>query len=330
MYNKEETNSSEKKVPEGFVPLRNTLVSAGVSVGYDAVSDSPIVGGQKLNKNDSRLLRVGDDYWIDETYAKSFIPKAYENPYKEQMQTILSELADTEFSYDPASDSSLQAAQEQAMLAAKQSANSRGLLGGTTAETMRLRAAQELVPQYEQMAYERYLKDRQGKIEMLSVLDTLADSAFSEYTEKTSLAQKEREFAKDVQTEADKQASLLRTEAFDREKLDREEALRREELALDREEMEQTATAKEFANQLDKVVAMGVVDEEAAKILGIAAGTLTREEKDFLEKIRREEESEAQKIAAEQARDDREWERKKELLKLETDEKIRAALATRK
>ena len=152
------TNSGAT-APKGYTPLRNTLAAEGVTVGYDAATDSPIVGGHTLNKNDSRLLKIGDDYYIDEKYARNFIPKEHENPYGKQTKTLLSELADMEFFYDPDSDASLKAAQEEAMLASKQSANARGLLGGSTAEIMRQRAAQDLVPVYEQMAYQRFQND---------------------------------------------------------------------------------------------------------------------------------------------------------------------------
>lgn len=304
--------------PKGFTPLRNTLSAQGVSVGYDAVADAPIVGGQLLNKNDSRLMKVGDDYWIDETYAKSFIPKAYENPYKQEINSLISALTDMEFTYDPKKDSALAAAQEAAMLQAKQSANSRGLLGGSTAETMRQRAAEALVPQYEQLAYARYAQDRAAKQETLSLLSGLAENAFSEYKDLSSMTLDAKKYANDVQAAAD-------TKAY-----------RAETLAQDRLENMQNQAAKTFSNQLAKVMAMGEVDEAAAEVLGLPVGTLTAEQRQFITKLKAAAESEAAQIAREQekdaaalAKEEREWEREKELLTMQTNEKIRAALATK-
>ena len=188
--------------PRGFTPLRNTLSAAGASVGYNKLADAPIVNGQMLNKNDSRLIKVGDDYWIEEGYAKSFVPKSFKDPYEKETKSLVSELTNMRFSYDPQSDASLRAAQDEAMLAAKQAANSRGLLGGSTAEIMRQRAAQELVPQYEQMAYARYNADRAGKLETLSTLGALSKNAFSEYESERDAGLSERVFADSVQNTA--------------------------------------------------------------------------------------------------------------------------------
>jgi len=309
--------------PAGYTPLRNTLSGAGASVGYDATADAPIVNGQMLNKNDSRLIKVGDDYWIDEAYAKEFVPKEYENPYKEEMNSILSALTDMQFSYDPAKDTALRAAQDEAMLAAKQSANARGLLGGSTAEIMRQRAAQALVPEYEKLAYSRFADDRNAKMEMVSILGTLAENAFKEYAGEAELALQNRKYAQDAQVAADNRAKTAQEAALSREKLEREDAFAREEL-------EKNTAVKTFSNQLDKVIAMGVVDEEAAAVLGLPAGTLTREQWQFVTKLA--EAAEAEKRAAAEkeqeradalAEEEREWERKKDLLKFQTDEKIR-------
>ncbi|MBE7024655.1 MAG: hypothetical protein E7408_01200 [Ruminococcaceae bacterium] len=301
--------------PAGYTPLRNTLAAQGVSVGYDATADAPIVGGQMLNKNDSRLVKVGDDYWIEENYAKSFMPKKYENPYADEMSSLLSELRDMKFSYTPTEDKALRAAQDQAMLAAKQSANARGLLGGSTAEIMRQRAAQELVPAYEQLAYNRYLNEREGKIDTLSLLGTLADNAFSEYLGKENLAMEKRQFAMDAQSEAD-------TKAYRKETLAQDAQLTREQLA-------QKSAVDRFTTQLDKVIAMGEVDEEAAEVLGLVPGTLTRDQLQFIIKLQEAEALAAQERTDALAAEEREWNRQKELLKLETDEKIRAAYATK-
>ncbi len=284
--------------PKGYTPLRNTLSAAGATIGYDKSADAPIVNGQMLNKNDSRLLKIGDDYYIDENYAKSFYPKEYEDPYGRQTKTLLSELANMEFSYDPSSDASLKAAQAEAMLSAKQSANSRGLLGGSTAEIMRQRAAQDLVPVYEQMAYQRFQDDRDAKIERLSLLDSLADNAFREYQGEADLRLSEKKLANEVQAAAD------------------EKALNEEKLK-----------ATNFANQLDKVLAMGEVDEKAASILGIPAGTLTAEQKQFIVSMQQAANLQAEKLAQEILMSEKEHqqnlERDQKKIQQETASKIR-------
>ncbi len=301
--------------PAGYTPLRNTLAAAGATVGYDAVADAPIVNGQMLNTNDSRLVKVGDDYWIEKGFAKNFTPEPYENPYKKKISSLLSELTDMEFFYDPANDSALQAAQEQAMLAAKQSANARGLLGGSTAEIMRQRAAQELVPEYEQMAYARYADTRDARMDTLTLLGTLTENAFAEYLGKENLVLDTHRFAQEAQSAADTRAHRAQEEALERDRLGQEKMLKQEELAqekilgeaelaqenalareeikLSREELAQEKEisdaqlaqkreAETFANQLDKVIVMGTVDEEASGVLGLPVGALTAEQMQFL------------------------------------------------
>ncbi len=284
--------------PAGYTPLRNTLAGKGAYVGYDKNADAPIVNGQMLNKNDSRLIKIGDDYWIEENYAKNFVPKKHENPYEKETRTLLSELADMEFSYDPKKDASLKAAQEEAMLAAKQSANSRGLLGGSTAEIMRQRAAQDLVPVYEQMAYSRFQDAREAKIDRLSILESLAEGAFSEYEGEASLRLKNQEIAQAAQDAAN-------TEAFNKEKL----------------------AAQTFANQLDKVIALGEVDEEAASVLGIPVGTLTADQRQFIVSMQQAASLQAEKLAQELLQQDKahqqNLERDQKKIEQETESKIR-------
>lgn len=284
--------------PRGYTPLRNTLAAVGATVGYDKAADAPIVNGQMLNKNDSRLVKVGDDYWIEESFAKSFVPKTYKNPYEKETNSLLSELTNMRFSYTPKEDQALIAAQEEAMLRAKQSANSRGLLGGSTAEIMRQRAAQELVPQYEALARERFEADRAAKLDALSVLGSLAKNAFSEYESTERLQLDNKKFATDVQNTAN--------EAYTRA-----------------EEQKDAMAVKTFANELDKVIAMGVVDKNAAEVLGIPEGTLTKDQLQFIDKLMASIEEE--RLKAEAA--EKEWERKKAYLKMQTDEKIRAQRA---
>lgn len=240
-------NKSNIGAPKGYVPLRNTLSAAGANVGYDAEKDAPIVNGHLLNTDDKRLVKVGDSYYMDRAFAEDFMPKTYKNPYQSQTDSLLSSLINSQFSYDPNEDEALRVAQENAMLRAKQAANSRGLLGGTTAEIMRQRAAQDLIPQYQSLAYSRYQDDRDTKLRTLSLLDSLADNAFSEYKTEADIRQTDQSLAQNAEDSAAKQAATL------------------------------------FNQQLEKVSLMGEVDEEAAKILHLPVGTLTEDRRQFLE-----------------------------------------------
>lgn len=316
--------------PKGYTPLRNTLAAQGVTVGYDKTADAPIVNGQMLNKNDSRLLKIGDDYWIDETYAKNFVPEKYENPYKKETESLLSELADMAFSYNPNRDTALKAAQEEAMLSAKQSANARGLLGGSTAEIMRQRAAQDLVPVYEQMAYSRYKDDRNAKLERLSLLSSLAENAFSEYEGETKLRNENRDFAQRVQEAADTESYRQKSLAFENEKwrgeMQQADEKLQAEVMLKEKELAQELSQSNFKNQLSKVLAMGTVDEAASETLGLPVGMLTAEQMNFVATFNRLlQEMEQEMVLADKKYEndekDRAWE--KEKIGLETDAKIR-------
>lgn len=184
------------------------------------------------------------------------------------------------------------------MLAAKQSANSRGLLGGSTAEIMRQRAAQDLVPVYEQMAYSRFQDAREAKIDRLSILESLAEGAFSEYEGEANLKLKNQEIAQAAQDAAN-------TEAFNKEKL----------------------AAQTFANQIDKVIAMGEVDEEAASVLGLPVGTLTADQKQFIVSMQQAASLQAEKLAQELVQQEKahqqNLERDQKKIEQETESKIR-------
>lgn len=242
-------SNSNVGAPKGFAPLRNTLTASGATVGYAPQSDAPIVNGQTLNPNDSRIVKVGDDYWIDKGYADSFTERSYQNPYKDEMKSILRSLVRDNFSYDPSKDTALAAAQENAMLAAKQSANARGLLGGSTAEIMRQNAAAQLIPQYEAMAYARYQDEKDRKVKTLSVLDSLAKNAFAEYNEGNAMEMANKQYAQNVQ------------------------------------EAQEASADHAFQQQLKRVTTIGEVDEEAAAVLHLPVGTLTADRREFLEQF---------------------------------------------
>ena len=305
--------------PKGYTPLRNTLAAQGVTVGYDKTADAPIVNGQMLNKNDSRLLKIGDDYWIEENYARSFVPETYENPYRKETENLLSELADMHFAYNPNQDTALKAAQEEAMLSAKQSANARGLLGGSTAEIMRQRAAQDLVPVYEQMAYNRFLDERNAKTERLTLLGSLAENAFSEYEAEMKLKNENRDFAQRVQEAADAESYRKDSLALENEKWQGEKSLEEQKLV-------QNEKQNSFKNQLSKVLAMGTVDKAASEILGLPEGAMTAEQMNFIATLNRlMQEMEQEMILADKKYENEENDRafEKEKIGLGTDAKIR-------
>lgn len=270
--------------PKGYVPLRNTLSAAGVNVGYSEKSDAPIVNGHLLNKNDKRLVKVGDTYYMDKNFAAEFMPKPYINPYNAETKTLLSELINSRFSYHPNQDNALRIAQENAMLRAKQSANSRGLLGGSTAEIMRQRAAQDLIPQYEQLAYARYKDNVDAKIRTLSLLDALSENAFREYEGEETLRLKEQTLAQEAESAsqaADVQAAAKQADAY--------------------------------RQALDRVKLLGEVDQEAAEILKLPVGTLTEDRRQFLESFSQLLQKMAQEASYTQAQREQDFQNEKDL-----------------
>ena len=177
-----------------------------------AVDPNLLVPSGGLTVDPAQLKQLGDvnPSNVTSTVQKEDVPKfaPYQaptntaaasdyNPYSAeniaQFQNYLPQTyKPTEFSYDPNTDESLKVAQRMAINQVTQDMVKRGRLYGSLTDTQQQQKSQELIPQYEQLAWQRYTGQQQ--INRQSYLDEynrmadilgLAEKKYNKATELT-------------------------------------------------------------------------------------------------------------------------------------------------
>ena len=159
----------------GYLPVRDTLQAAGDTVDWN--DGQLIVGGKAYNTgNQNGYVNIDGTLYASQDKINSLKTPTYTNPYNDQTQEILKKLMtniDKGFTYNPNTDKALQQAQEQAMRAVGEEMNSRGILDSTFTKHYTQQAAQELIPQYEQMAYGRYQNEQNNYFNLVNTLSNM-------------------------------------------------------------------------------------------------------------------------------------------------------------
>jgi len=107
---------------------------------------------------------------------------AYQSPYSAQIgQTLAAMQNRPAFNYNPSADQGLQAAQETTMDAVSRAAARRGMLYSDSSKSQMGKAALELVPQFEQTAYNRYAQQGQDIYSQLAALNELESQTYGRY-----------------------------------------------------------------------------------------------------------------------------------------------------
>ena len=161
----------------------------------------------------------------------------YQSAYADTINGLISEIlgrVENGFEYDPTQDTALQMATEYAANSTLQSLAGSGVLNSSATAERVARVVSELIPQYEQLAYNRWT-DALGQLANTAQLVMNYDNQQFEYWKDA----KDREF-QEKQFEYEKQQA-------------------------------------ELENAWKRVDELGYVDNEAAAILGVKAGTLSGE-----------------------------------------------------
>jgi LysM repeat protein len=162
----------------------------------------------------------------------------YVNPYQSLLDQITKQIMGMqEFKYDPTTDTALKQAQEQASRAVMEQMAARGILNSTITSDRVAQYIQDLIPQYEQMAYERQDRAFNRTLQTAQYIMSLSDDEYRKY----------------------------------RDNLDYQFQLEQFEYAKQQDAIQNRM--KEIDQAWDRVNNLGYVDNEASKILGVPAGT---------------------------------------------------------
>ncbi len=243
----------------------------------------------------------------------------YVSPYQEQINTLMEQLkaitpyktpaeleqylmnllqsANQPFSYNPATDEALKIAQQEAGRVIREQAGAKGTLysSGTIAKTAYQQGV--LIPQYEQVAYQRYADQKNREIQMATTLMQWDAQQADRWSDQLKLIQSKADFILQLDQQELEKFQLL---------LDQRNADKQYQLQLKQFNLEQKMA--QIENAYRRVDAIGYVDKETSVILGLPIGQkaqwvkeLEQQQKNELIKIQKQFEQE-KKLAQEQAK----------------------------
>lgn len=229
----------------GYLPLRDTLQSSGDMVDWQ--EGQLITGGKRYNTNTGDYINIDGNLYASKDKIESLKTPTYANPYQDQIQANLKKLMDSKFSYNPNKDMALKQAQDQAMRRVGEEMNARGILDSSLTTHYTQQAAQDLVPQYEQMAYGRYQDEQSNYYNLVNTLSNLSTQELQVW-----------------------QAN--QTEKYNNSMLTINQKLSALEEQRDKK-----------AEALNRTNMTGVVSNEDAVVLGVAPGTFSQTKREAIE-----------------------------------------------
>jgi hypothetical protein len=314
---------SKDPIPEGYTRVRDILGGMGFTndqIGYNQQTDNPILKGVELDR--TKLVKGADNYY----YATPDIMKtmlsglgllpaagyqspyaqqigdilgniqnrpAYQSPYAGQIQDLIGQLSSMKpFQYDPNKDPGFQQASKQIQNKIMLDFARRNMLySPATGEAVGEGVAMAM-PQFEQMAYQRYMDSQNNLLNQLGVFSNLDTKAYNMYQDQgedmysmlsalSSLDSRTYQMYKDAIDNEYKEWEKTRTERIDKI----------------------TERRNEIDDAWRRVEELGYVDDYSGAILGILPGTKSKAARERVEKLEDElkimEREEKYKIAAE-------------------------------
>ena len=274
--------------PQGMTGLRDYLTGMGYNVDWNQ-QQGVLVNNKPIDTSNFQL--VNDRYYgnaADINAAVQGIPlqNAYQSQYAPQLQQMLGNLANAQpyqspytgqiqdalqglgqkFEYDPNSDKALQQAQQQAMAQTSEAMGSRGMLYSDATKSLMTQEASKLVPQYEQLAFNRYQQGFQQQLQMVNFLNELDNKEYRTYQDQ----QNNMKDIADFMFKLDDRDYQIYKDTIDQRNYEKEMSYKQSQDAI-------TNQRNAISDAWDRVDSLGYVDNETSAILGIPVGTLSRE-----------------------------------------------------
>lgn len=283
----------EKIISNPLTQVRGKGVQSGVSVGYDKFNN-PMYNGQSLGTEG--MVNVGGNWYGNENYLNKFISgvkNTYEDPYKKQRDNVLNQLINKkEFSYNPDNDENLKNAMELARRAALRSEVDRGQGGSFGMEYAANQAANSLIPQYEDKAYEKHMNERGYLASLLGYINDATNADINAH----SINQNQKNIDRDYNSQQEQfgisnkfneQQFKEQIRQFN-EGMTQEQAQFNEQMLLSWAQQKLSENAyksdeeqRKFEQGLNLFLATGYVPYNYAEVLGLPAGASTLDAAQF-------------------------------------------------
>lgn len=284
-------------VPTGLVGLRDTATAQGLNVGNQGAT--PIINGTAINT--AGLQDVGGHWYGSQEQINSLLsPYSYQNPYAAQEQAALADyqkwasqpyvaqyapeieglvknILSRQFNYDPANDAQLQLATKEVTRNVLETMNQRGVLNSTLSRDGVMQGVADLLPQYQQLARSAFNDEGEQLMSKVDMLMGIDETQYGRYQDEgTKLAN-----VLDTVMQMDDNQYQKWSDAYTRR------------YQTQRDQVNDAANKVEADRQAvkdawDRTSELGYVDNQSSIVIGVPAGTLSKEAREA--KIQREQE----------------------------------------
>jgi hypothetical protein len=256
-----------------------------------------------LNNNGNKVYKSPYTTGITDIYNQINNVQPYQSKYGSSLESLINQISGSKFTYDPETDTSLKAAQGQAIKTNLEAMNDRGILNSTVTTDRSAQVASELVPQYENMAYGRYQDNVNNLYKQAEFYNQLDQQGYAKYQDEVNSLYKRADFINN-----------LDTMAFNKYKDQVDQDYNERMLKLDTEQNTLTNKRNEITDAWNRVSQIGYVDNQTSIILGVPVGTPSKEVRENAITRQQQIEDEIRQNAAQKARDDRLFQQEKALI----------------
>jgi hypothetical protein len=223
-----------------------------------------------ISPNQDRIDSALDSYedWLQTPYASQYAP---------MIQGLVSQILGRQFNYNPANDAQFQRASKELTRNVLETMNARGILNSTVSADRVTQGVADLMPQFEQIARQNFMNEGQLLMSQVDMLMGLDNTAYGRYQDEgTRLAS-----ALDTVMKMDNDQYQKWKDAYEIRYQTERDRITDEQTKIEQQR-------QKVQDAWDRVSELGYVDNQSSIILGVPAGTLSKEAREA--KIKREQE----------------------------------------
>lgn len=238
----------------------------------------------------------------------------YQSPYANSMNNIVSQLIGRQFNYNPQTDTAFQQASKELGRNTMEQMNERGILNSTVTENQVQQGIANMMPQYEEKAYNRFQQETDNLYKMANFLQALDTQAYNQYKN-----QNDRLF--DIADFIGK----LDDKSFDQYKTAVDMYYNERDYNYKVRQDQIAKKQKDIENAWERTRELGYVGNDSSIILGIPVGTRTYQAQQDVVRRQQELEDYDRKLKDDIAKDNRNFDQQKQLLAIQENYRKEAA-----
>lgn len=281
-------------VPAGQVGLRDAAESQGLNVGWSQET-GPTINGTPVST--SGLQMTGNKWYGSQEQINQLLSPfqqqatVYQSPYTQQTQQALGEYQDwakqpytaqyadeiegmvknilsRSFNYDPANDAQFQKASKELTRNVMESMNARGILNSTVTENQVQQGVSDLLPQYQQIARQQFMDEGNQLMSQIDMLMGIDETQYGRYQDEGERLAN----ALGIVMDMDETQYKRWNDAYEKRYTVERDKITDAQATAD-------AERQKIQDAWERVDNLRYVDNEAALILGVEPGTLSKEAK---------------------------------------------------